>query len=235
MQVSSQSHTAQSPIASQSTARLQKTEIPQNIVIFGATGSVGRELVKQALTQGHTVTAFVRDPAKVTGQHGNMKLVQGDVLDAAAVERAVLGQDAVFCVLGAGMKGTIRAEGTRHIIAAMEKTGVRRLICQSTLGVGDSRNNLNAYWKYVMFGMLLRRAYADHVKQEKLVRQSQLEWTIIRPAAFTDGEHTGQYRHGFASHDKSISLTVARADVADFLLSQLTDTRYLYQSPGLSY
>jgi len=208
---------------------------PQKVVIFGATGGVGRELVKQALEQRHTVTAFVRDPVKVTMNHTNLKLAQGDVLDATAVERAVTGQDSVFCVLGAGMKGTVRAEGTRHIVQAMEKTGVRRLICQSTLGVGDSRNNLNAYWKYVMFGMLLRRAYADHVAQEKIVRQSQLEWTIIRPAAFTDGEHTGQYQHGFASSDKSISLTIARADVADFLLKQLADTRYLYQTPGVSY
>ncbi|CAN5714314.1 hypothetical protein BH24ACT20_BH24ACT20_17460 [soil metagenome] len=117
----------------------------------------------------------------------------------------------------------------------MEKAGVRRLICQTTLGVGDSQDNLNFFWKYVMFGGLLRQAYADHALQENYVRESRLDWTIVRPAAFTDGERTGEYRHGFSATDKSLKLKISRADVADFVLKQLTSDRYLYSSPGLSY
>ncbi len=206
-----------------------------NMVVFGATGSVGREVLKQALAQGHTVTAFARTPAKLTDVSAALRVVQGDVMDLAAVEQAVQGQDVVLCVLGAGLKGTVRAEGTRIIIDAMKRAGVRRLICQSTLGVGSSRGNLNFYWKYVMFGGLLRRAYADHVRQEAYVRESGLDWTIVRSAAFTDGPHTEAYQHGFSSTAPNLTLKISRADVADFLLKQTSDTAYLHQTPGLSY
>ena len=205
------------------------------LLIFGATGTVGRELVQQALAQGYAVTAFARTPTKLALQHENLTIVQGDVLDPAAVERAVPGQDVVLCALGAGAKGQVRSEGTKHIVAAMEKVGVRRLICQSTLGVGDSRSNLNFFWKYIMFGLLLRNAYADHVQQEAYVKASTLDWTIVRPAAFTDGERTGVYQHGFSGTDHSTTLKISRADVADFLLQQVVDDRYLCATPGLSY
>ena len=205
------------------------------IIIFGASGSIGKKLVTQALAQGHRVTAFVRDPAKLGLFHSRLELEVGDVLDEGEVENGVKGHDAVFCVLGAGRKGGVRAAGTKNIIQAMEKTGVRRLICQSTLGVGDSWQNLNAFWKYVMFGFLLRPAYVDHVQQENHIKQSTLDWTIIRPGAFVDGEVTGQYRHGFSTADRSMKLKISRQDVADFLLRQLEDSTYLHKSPGVSY
>jgi len=205
------------------------------LLIFGSTGSIGRLLIKQALEQGHTVTAFTRDATKVDIKHNNLQVTRGDVMDPASVERAIQGHEVVLCSLGAGRKGAVRSEGTRNIISVMEKVGVRRLICQSTLGVGDSRGNLNVFWKYIVFGLLLRPAYADHVCQENYVRQSRLDWTIVRPAAFTDGERTGQYRHGFPGTDKTTKLKISRADVADFMLKQLTDDTYLHKTPGLSY
>jgi putative NADH-flavin reductase len=205
------------------------------LLIFGSTGNIGRQLVEQALAQGHAVTAFARNPARLALKHPNLKVVQGDVMDGAAVERAVQGQEVVLCALGAGRQGLIRAEGTRHIISAMEKLGVRRLICQTTLGAGDSRDNLNFFWKYLMFGLILREAFADHEKQERYIKQSRLDWTIIRPGAFTNGQRTGSYRHGFPATDKTLKLKISRADVADFMLKQLTDNRYLRQTPGLSY
>lgn len=205
------------------------------IAIFGATGSVGRLAVKQALEQGHTVTALVRDPEKVETRHENLPLIKGDVMNSAQVEQAVQTQDAVLCILGAGRKGTIRSEGTKNIIAAMKRAGVKRLICQSSLGVGDSRGNLNFLWKYIMFGLLLRPAYADHVLQEEYVMKSGLDWTIIRPAAFTDGPRTGVYQHGFSGTAEGLTLKISRADVADFLIKQLADNTYLHRTPGLSY
>ena len=207
------------------------------LLIFGSTGSIGRQLVEQALEQGHTVTAFARDPAKLDVQHTNLKVVQGDVMDSVSVEQAVQGQDAVLCVLGSGgqRKGTIRSEGTQQIIQAMEKMGIRRLICQTTLGAGDSWENLNFFWKYIMFGAFLREVFADHERQENYVTQSHLDWTIVRPGAFVDGNRTGQYRHGFPSTDKTTKLKVSRADVADFLLQQLASDSYLYKTPSVSY
>ncbi|MDC0834226.1 SDR family oxidoreductase [Geitlerinema sp. CS-897] len=207
------------------------------VLIFGSTGGTGRQVVEQALERGHTVTAFARDPAKLDLEHANLEVVRGDVTDAASVEQAVRGQDAVVCVLGSGQKltGTIRSEGTRQIIDAMEKAGVRRFICQSTLGAGDSWGNLNFFWKYVMFGFLLRAVFTDHEQQEAYVRQSRLDWTIVRPGAFVEGSRTGRYRHGFPSSDKTLKLEISRADVADFILKQLTDDVYLGQTPALSY
>ena len=205
------------------------------LLIFGSTGSIGRQLVRQALEHGHTVTAFARDPSKLDIKHDNLRVVQGDVMDLPSVEKALQGQDAVLCSLGAGRKGTVRSAGTRNIVRAMEKTGVRRFICQSTLGVGDSWDNLSFLWKYIMFRGLLRRAYADHVGQEDCVKKSHLDWTIVRPGAFADGGRTGEYRHGFPGTDKTTKLKISRADVADFMLKQLTDDTYLHKTPGLSY
>lgn len=204
------------------------------VLIFGATGSVGRQLVAQALAQ-HTVTAFTRTPAKLETVHPNLQIVEGDVLDHASVERAVKGQEAVLCSLGAGRKGTVRAEGTRIIIQAMERAGVKRFICQTTLGVGESRGNLNFFWRRVVFGLILRPAFLDHVQQEDYVKRSNLEWTLVRPAAFTNGDRTGCYQHGFAPTQKRLELNISRADVANFMLKQLTDDIYLCKTPGLSY
>ena len=205
------------------------------IIIFGATGGIGRQVLNQALEQGHTVTAFARSAEKVGIQHENLSIALGNVMDPSSLEKAITGQDAVLVSIGAGRKGQVRSAGTQNIISAMKKAGVRRLICQSSLGVGDSRANLNIFWKYIMFGLLLRPAYADHTLQEKYVMQSNLDWTIVRPGAFIEGEHTGQYRHGFAGNDKTTKLKISRSDVADFMLKQLFDMRYLHKSPGLSY
>ncbi|NEO26693.1 MAG: SDR family oxidoreductase [Kamptonema sp. SIO4C4] len=207
------------------------------LLIFGATGRTGRLLVAQALEQGYRVTAFSRNPAKLNIEHPHLQVVQGDVMDTSAVEQAVQGQDAVVCVLGAGQKltGNIRSEGTRQIIQAMEKAGIRRLICQSTLGAGESWGSLNFFWKYIMFGFLLRNVLADHERQEQQVKQSRLDWTIVRPGSLVDGIRTTQYRHGFPGTDKTTKLQISRADVADFMLKQLTDHGYLGKTPSLSY
>ena len=204
------------------------------VIIFGATGTVGRELVKQALDKGYTITAFVRTASKLELTHPNLNLVQGDVMNYASVEKAVQGQDAVLCALGAGRKGVIRSEGSKHIIRAMEKANVKRFICQTTLGVGDSKETLTFFWKYIMFGLLLRAAFADHVLQEAYIKQSELDWTIVRPGAFTDGERTGTYQH-FEGTIKGLELKISISDVADFMLKQLNDDSYLHKMPGLSY
>jgi putative NADH-flavin reductase len=204
------------------------------VIVFGATGSVGRLVVEQALREGHDVTAFTRNPARIPQARERLQIVQGDVTDPGAVRQAVSDHDAVIVTLGAGRKGNVRAAGTRTIIEAMEHTGVRRLICQSTLGVGDSRGDLNFVWKYVMFGLLLRAAYHDHVRQEQYVKRSKLDWTIVRPSAFTDGPRTGRYERAFGS-DRKTALKISRADVADFLVGQLTDASYVHRTPAISY
>lgn len=206
------------------------------LVIFGATGTVGRVLVGQALDAGHHVTAFTRSGRFDGPQNDKLSVVRGDVLDPAAVSNVIAGQDAVLCALGAGRKGGVRAPGTANIIKGMQDNGVRRLVCQSTLGAGDSDGNLTFFWKYIMFGLLLRPAYIDHQIQEEHLRKSGLDWTIVRPAAFTDGPRTGAYQHGFSGASPSgLELKISRADIADFMLAQLRSDTYIRKSPGLSY
>ncbi len=207
------------------------------LVVFGATGNVGQQVVKQALEQGHEVTAFARNPLKLDIKHPKLKLFQGDVMDSTRVEQALEGQEIVVCTLGSGKKltGMVRSQGTQNIIKAMKRCGIQRLICQTTLGIGESWGSLNFYWKYIMFGLILRNVFADHQQQEERVYNSGLDWTIIRPAAFIEGERTGEYRHGFPGTDKTSKLKITPADVADFILKQLLDDFYLYQTPSLSY
>jgi putative NADH-flavin reductase len=206
------------------------------LIVFGASGSVGKKIVEQALVIGHTVTAFLRNPESFSErQDKNLEVVKGDVLNPASVETAMPHHDAVLCALGDGRKGIVRAEGTRNIIRAMEKNGIRRLICQTTLGSGESRGNLNFFWRTIMFGAFLKKAYLDHELQEKYIRQSHLDWTIVRPAAFTNGEATGKFKHGFSSSEKDLQLKISRNDLAIFMLQQLEDNTYLRRCPGISY
>lgn len=204
------------------------------LIIFGATGSVGLPLVQQALEQGHTVTAFTRSPEKLSElTHNRLNVFKGDILDATSVEEAIKGQECVLCVIGDGNKGGVRAEGTKNIIAAMKKAGVNRLICETTLGLGDSKGNLNFMWK-VIFGVFLRKAFKDHAQQEQYLFGSRLDFTIVRPSAFTNGERTGRYKVGFNGKTKGLSLKIARADVADFMLKQVPERQYVGRAVSIS-
>ena len=207
------------------------------LTVFGSTGRTGRELLKQALDLGHDVVACARTPAKLDDlKHERLRVVQGDVLDPSVVGDAVAGQQAVLFAVGTGPeRTTLREDGTRTVIEAMGKAGVPRLICLSSLGVGDSRANLSFFTKYVIVSVFLRHAFADHERQEAVVKRSALDWIIVRPPHLTDGPRTGVYRHGFPTTDRQIGGKISRADVADFMLKQLTDDTYLRQTPGVSY
>ncbi len=207
------------------------------VIIFGSTGKIGSHVLGQALDLGHEVTAYVRDPRKLQARHKNLSVVQGDVLDSGSVRQAIEGHEAVVCTLGMPLmnKDGLRAKGTKIIIDAMEEVGVKRIICLSGLGAGDSRAILPFHYKYIIFPLMLHHVYADHEDQETHIQNSDLDWVIVRPGNFSKGKHTGHYRHGFESADKSLKLKISHADVADFMLWQLDDDTYLHQAPALSY
>lgn len=210
----------------------------KKIIIFGPTGTVGAHILQQALQAGHQITAFCRNKLnlKIT-EHPNLTIVEGDVYNVEQTVNALNGQDIVIIALGSGKsrKSTVRSEGTKNIIAGMQQHHVNRLICQTTLGAGDSHKNLNFFWKRIMFGWFLKQVFLDHELQEEYVKNSDLDWTIVRPGGFTDGARTGNYKHGFAPSDKTLKLKISRADVADFILKQTISDEYLLQTPGLSY
>lgn len=206
------------------------------VLVMGATGTIGRLTVRAALADGHHVTAFARGPERLGLERPDLALFAGDALEPADVSKAVEGQDAVVVVLGSGRsrQGRVRSQGTMNVIRAMQAHGVRRLVCQSTLGAHESWSNLNFFWKHVMFGLVLRPVFQDHELQENLVRASGLDWTLVRPAAFTDRPTAGAFREGFAPDLRGLALKIARADVAGFLGRQLVDTRYLGRAVAIS-
>jgi len=206
------------------------------LIIFGATGGTGQQVLQQALELGYAVTAFVRNPGQVTFTHEGLTLVEGDVLDSARVQSAMQGQEVVMCALGAKAKSQdmLRARGTKNIIAAMQAANVQRLVCLSALGCGESHALLPFHYKYLICPLFLKHVYRDHEVQETYVRESKLDWTIIRPAVLTDGQLTGRYLHGELADNQPLKMKVSRADVADLMLNQVSKS-VLGKALSISY
>lgn len=205
------------------------------VIVIGATGTVGSLAVKQMLATGHNVTAFSRNPAKLEVDSARLTRLAGDAQNQSDVDTAVSNHDAVVITLGnKSLTSPIRSEGTLNVIRAMQKAGVSRLICQSTLGARESWSNLNFFWKRIMFGGLLRIVFRDHEQQERLVEASGLDWTIVRPGAFTDGPATGTFQEAFPPSLRGLKLKISRTDIADFLTRQLTDLSYARRAVAIS-
>jgi putative NADH-flavin reductase len=204
-----------------------------NIAVFGSTGGTGRQVVEQALAQGHQVTAFVRDPGRVPLQDPRLRLVVGDALDPDCVAEAVAGQEAVVVTLGGhGQKDpNVRAEGTANVIGAMQAQGVPRLVVVSAGGAGDSYQEVPFFLK-ALIKTVMKNTYTDHDRQERFIQESDLDWVIVRPAMLVDGPTTGRFNQGSADGGPPKS-RVSRADVACFVLQQLTSDRYLRQAPSI--
>ena len=202
------------------------------IVIFGAAGASGRELVEQALAQGHEVTAFARNPAAVLIENPKLKVVQGDALDAARVAEAVAGRDAVLFAIGINRRSTMTVctDATRNIIAAMNEHNVRRFVVLSAYGASETKDT--ALYSKVLRSLIGKRVM-DKDRQEELIRASGLDWVLVRPPLLTNGARRSRYRTGFDIPIKLFS-SVSRADVAEFMLRQLTDDTYLNQAPTIT-
>ncbi len=206
------------------------------IVIFGASGGTGLEIVRQALDAGHDVTAFVRNPARVSIQHPKLRLVTGDVTDSAAVERAVSGQDAVLSALGPTRPPVpgMMENAAKNIVAAMQKAGVRRLISTTGAGVRDPQDQPRLV-DHIIKGLLTLLAgeiLKDSAANVAVLRASGLDWTVVRYPHLTNGPHTGKYRVGYIGRDSGSQLS--RANGADFVLKELAEARYIHQMPVIS-
>jgi putative NADH-flavin reductase len=247
------------------------------VLVFGASGRTGSQLVEQALEQGHTVTAFARDPAKIHQVHDNLRVAKGDILDAASVGAAVTGQDGVLSALGTRLpikvilavviatqiiihtvqrsqparllielgipllailvlsrRTTTISDGTRNIVRAMERDGVKRFVFESSLGVGDSKWKMGLMHNLVAVPLFLRNVFADKEVQEKIIESSALDWVIVRPSVLTNGPKRSVYRVGADVGNWLMPSRISRADVAAFMLEQVTGARYLRQTPGLA-
>lgn len=225
-----------SPRAAQKPVVRPKPPGPMRLLIIGATGGTGKEIVQQALAEGHHVTAMVRTPAKVETTHPRLRVIRGDVLDQASLETAMLGQDAVLSALGHTTfykPTTVLSEGTRNIMVAMKSCDVRRFVCESSLGVGDTVWRLGLFASFLFVPLVLPFYVRDRLRQEELISRSKSEWIIVRPSILTNGSLTGKYRHGSQVGNYVLGNRISRADVADFMLKQLHDDTYLGTAVGV--
>ena len=205
------------------------------LLIFGASGKTGSEIVRQALDKGHSVSAFVRDPSRLSVEHSSLRVLAGNVGEAAVIAEAVVGQDAVVSALGVGVPLKHDEDviaGIRNIVRAMEDQAVFRFIYLSFIGVRESRHAAGFVLRYVA-PLPLRHEIADHELKEEVVRGSRLDWTIVRPPKLTVGPRTGTYRSGENISTGKLLPTLSRADVADFILQELADPRYVRKAPRL--
>jgi len=207
------------------------------ILIFGATGGTGKELVAQALQRGHDVTAFVRDPSKLAISHAHLRVQQGDLQEPETIRAVIPNHQAVLSALGTRTLGktTLLSDGLKVIIASMTASGVRRLLWQSSLGVGETRGQLGPLYNWILVPLLLRNTFADKELQESIIRSSPLDWTIVQPASLTNGPRTGKYRVGpDACRERRFS-RISRADVAHFMLQEVDLPKHVGQSVALCY
>ena len=203
------------------------------LTIFGATSSSGRLLVEKALAAGHEVTAFVRDPSKLEVTNERLKVVAGDALNAAQVEKAISGSDAVLSTLGPkGKPAVMAARSTRNIVDGMEKHGVKRLVVVSVAGISVPQDKRGVNLVSALIRLLLKDVFIDRENQLKVLEESSLDWIAVRVPRLTDDPATGSVKAFFGN--ASPAMKVTRADLADFMLKQLASDQWCRQAPILS-
>jgi len=199
------------------------------ILVLGATGATGRQIVEQALERSHQVAAFVRDPGKLAIGNDRLRVITGSISDdTRALTEAVRGQNAVISALGVGnslKSSDLISRSMRAIVPAMESQGVRRLLFVSAFGVGETRRDVPLLPRIAQ-RLLLADVFADKEAGEDYLRRSSLDWTLIYPAILTNGPRTAKYRVGERLELHGLP-KISRADVADFVLSQIEDATYL--------
>lgn len=207
------------------------------ILVVGATGGTGRALVQEALDRQYVVTALVRTPERLNVAHARLTIIQGDVLDQPTVNAAMRGQDAVLSCLGHRRyfyPTRILSEGTRNLLRAMEAHDAGRFVCQTSLGIGSSAGRMGLYYSLFVIPVVLPFYFWDKTRQERLIAQSRIAWTIVRPVALTDGPARTNCRHGRNVGSFLWTRRIARIDVARFMLDQLIDDRYVGVAVGVS-
>lgn len=211
------------------------------LVIFGANGQTGRLLTKQALAEGHTVTAVTRHPETFPLRQERLHVLRGDVFDLASVQEAVCGEDAVLSILGVPYSTkpiTLYSEGTGHIIQAMHDSRVRRLICVSSSALDPEARYQDTGGGFIfekiikpfVMNVIGRTSYEDLQKMEMLVMNSDLDWTIVRPSGLFETPQVTDYRMG----QGFVGRYTSRTDLADCLLKELTDTQYLHKTVSVA-
>jgi putative NADH-flavin reductase len=208
-----------------------------NIVIIGASHGIGMELLDQALQQGHRVTALFRSQQGFARRHERLQTIIGNAVDQEILNRAVTGQDVVCWTIG--IKPTLKpvtvfSEGTRCMLRAMKDANVRRLVCITGIGAGDSRGHGGFFYDRIVNPLLLRTIYEDKDRQEELIRASDTDWIIVRPGFLTNWPLTRHYRV-LTDLTGVTAGKISRADVAHFMLENIVSRECLGKTVLITY
>ncbi len=207
------------------------------ITVIGASRGIGLALTKMALEHGHEVTALLRDPSKMSLTHPKLHIAIGDVRNQASIEAALVGQDAVCVCIGvppSRQPMDTFSQGARNVLAALQKTPNAKLISVTGIGAGDSRGHGGFLYDKLIQPLLLKTIYEDKDREEAIIKASTAEWMIVRPGMLTNGEYTGKYRV-LTDMTGVTAGKISRADVADFVLRQLSYPTHFKQTPLISY
>ena len=209
------------------------------IMIVGASRGTGLETVRKALAAGHRVRALARSASLIPIEDEKLEKITGDATDRTALLNALEDVDAVILTLGVApsiattVSGTnLFSTATRALVDAMKEKGVHRLVAITGIGAGDSRGHGGPLYDWVIFPLVLKRVYDDKDVQEQIIRQSGLDWTIVRPGILTNGPATGRYR-ALLDPTQWRADQISRADVADFLVKEVTERNFVHQAPVL--
>lgn len=207
------------------------------IAIFGASGRTGKLLVGQGLDAGHEITGFVRDPARLPFVHMNLKLFLGDIDDASLVDHCIAGQEAVICAIGPtrGSPKNIMTIAAYHIINAMERHGVRRLVTLTHSGVHDPQDPPHLKDRAItsLFKFRADDVLEDSIRHVEAIRASDLDWVVVRAGILTDELPSREVQVGYVG--KGTGEKISRADVAAFMLEQVSQDAYLHQAPMIHH
>lgn len=207
------------------------------ILIIGATSGIGARLLEQSPDRGYAATVLARKPERVSAGAEDTRIIAGDIRDADAVHEAVKHQDVVCVTIGispAFKPVSVFSEGTRNVISAMNRHDVNKLVCVTGIGAGDSRNHGGFLYDRIVLPLLLKNIYEDKDRQESIIKNSGLDWLIVRPGFLTDGPLTGRYR-AVTDYRGVTAGKISRSDVAHFILEEIESTRYFGSTPLLTY
>jgi putative NADH-flavin reductase len=206
------------------------------ILVLGATGSVGRRIVAEGLERGHHITAFVRSASKVQQKASNLRVVVGNVLDDTALARALEGQDAVAYTIGvrSPRPTTLFSDSTLKLVALMERQGVKRLVCITGVGAGETKGHGGFLYDRIGYPLITKNIYLDKDRQEEIIRGSSLEWTIVRPTVFREGQAKSEFQAVTEMRD-IVLRRISRQEVANFVLDEVESGRFIHQSPFIGH
>jgi putative NADH-flavin reductase len=211
---------------------------PCNIVVLGANGGIGRQSVETALKLGHKVTAILRNPENLALTHPNLIVVKGDVMKPETLIEHLIDKDAVISAIGKNSfrKTLLYSEGNKNLLNAMDKTGTKRVffISASGLEVNPSHSYFIRFITKYLLQKLLKNMYADLERMEIIIKGSPLNWTIMRPPKLNDAPATGTYRFSINGFLKG-GLQISRADIADFMLHNITNTAVYQKTVEVAY